>query len=1060
MPEQYDPLRPPKPINAGNSLIGLKPMPVYPDPQLPDWIRSPNNPRSRDINSIGSTLSERTLSVSPHGTYVPVVYGNDYVGPILSLIHVSGYYLYIRFVWCVGEIEEITQIEFQDGSNIPGVTWNHYTGTSGQGVDALLSGAIPGYSDTMTNLGPDGVNVAYSVGRFTLRNLDTFPRVRAKIKGLKVDSPVPVVETFTAGAGGGSSDDVSVENGLITAVDKTPNGVVEAFIRYYETDLIDGDTYRFKIEVEEYNNQGSGTAPVTWAGETLLDDDSNPVIITGAGTYEGSASRITYDGTYNALKIVVNGNSGVQLKFRVNAWNQDGNTVNKYSNNAGLFLNHLLTDSTLGLGLTADLESLAELVNRNDEVLSTTGYNENRSHIGIVLKQKKELSQTIEAIRGYARTKIYNQGGVIRYVPNKPLTESFTITNSEIKPNSLRPSIRDFRNVPNVVRVYYTDTYTDPWRDNFVEVLTTEAENGTEPRREARYNMPALQSKPAAIRVATELLNERLRTFDVKFRAHQSVYEKFDGETFTLDTSELQAPYKMRLVNKKKTSATEYEIFAEKEDDNIYSNEIADYDPGSPVLIGDDPTDVTEITGLSLALETPEFQTGIYFSRIRVTWTETVYGYNHAYKIDLLDNSDDSLIETKQAVQGSSECVFNNIQEGVEYRVEVTVLGWAGNVSTVVSDTITPTGKDFPPSDVPEFTVYQQGGVVTCQWEPAADNQEVWYYEIQFGPSGFTWDDINSRSLVSRTDALEFTSSAVPPGTWDFKIKAVDNAGNLSTNATTDSSVIVSDNGDLYDLKKSDLQYSGAHNEMVRFPSNRVTFDDEVTTTSIDVLDAATKTGSTWAEMFPNAMNTYTTKPVLCEGVGVADCYAYTDTFSWTEVVSAFWSLDSTESESYHDDTYDYTVAAGEMIEVLQGTPEIKLQLSYLAGFPIYDEYNKITKYGSYRYARIIIKSTSADDRWIFRAGKYRATIKQKIKTEYDYLTSITGPYYDWDLTDGTKNLQFFSANVSDNDDYYATFEPLQTGDTVYGIRVAIRDGATGVATAATVNLNIIARYT
>lgn len=1053
---------PNKPLNNPPNLIAPKPMPVYPEPQLPDWIATSNNPRGRDINSIGNTLSQRTLSVSPHGTYVPVVYGSDYVGPILSLIHITGAYLYVRFVWCVGEIDEITDIEYQDGSTIDPthVVFNHYTGTSGQGVDPLLTAAIPGYSDTLTNLGPDGVNVAYSVGRFARQYLQTFPRVRAKIKGLKVDSPVPVIESFTAGAGGGSGDDVEVLNGLITASDKTPNGQVIPFIRYYETDLIDNDSYRFKIEVEEYNNQGAGSAAVYWAETALLDDDSNPVVITGTGTYIGSASRATYDGTYNALKIIVNGNNGVQLKYRVTAWNEAGNTINKYSNNAGLFLNHLLTDSTLGLGLTADLESLAELVGRNDEVLSTTGYNENRSQIGIVLKQKKELSQTIEAIRGYARTQIYNQGGVIRYIPNKPREVSFTITNSDIKPRSFRPSIRDFRDVPNVVRVYYTDTYSDPWRDNFVEVLTTEAENGTEPRREARYNMPALQSRPAAIRLATELLNERLRTFDVKFRTHQSAYEKFDGETFTLDVDELGSPYKMRLISKKKTGPTEYEIFAEKEDDNIYSNEIADYDPGSPVLIGDDPTDVTEITGLSLALETPEYQTGIYFSRIRVTWTETVYGYNHRYKVDLVDDSDDTLIETKQLVQGSSECVFNNIQEGVEYRVDVTVLGWAGNVSTVVNDTITPTGKDFPPSDVPEFVVSQQAGVVTCQWEPAADNQAVWYYEIQFGPSGFEWDDVNSRSLVSRTDAYEFTSSGVPPGTWDFKIKAVDNAGNLSTNATTDSSVVVSNNNDLYELKKSDLQYSGAHNEMVRFPSDRVTFDDEVTTAGVNVLDAATKTGSTWAEMFPNAMNTYTTKPYLCEGVGIEDCYAYSDTFSWTEVVAAYWSLNSTTGESYHDDTYDFTVSAGDMVEVLQGTPEIKLQLSYYFDFSLYDEYKRITKYGSYRYARIIVKSTSADDRWIFRVGKYPATIKQRIKTEFDYLTGITGPYYDWDLADGTKYLQFFSANVSSSDDYYATYEPLSTGGTTYAIRVAIRDGATGTPTATTVDLNITARYT
>ena len=162
------------------------------NPRLPQWIPPAQDPQpGRDhINSSATEKSRRTASVSAEGTVLPICYGEDVIGPIITLVKVIGTYLVLRCVWCLGEIEEITKVTLEDGTDIQGVIMTHYTGRADQQPDPFLTANIAGYNDKcVVPVGDEMYGVAYSVIRVPAQANIGFPRFTAKIKGRKVRDP-------------------------------------------------------------------------------------------------------------------------------------------------------------------------------------------------------------------------------------------------------------------------------------------------------------------------------------------------------------------------------------------------------------------------------------------------------------------------------------------------------------------------------------------------------------------------------------------------------------------------------------------------------------------------------------------------------------------------------------------------------------------------------------------------------------------------------------------------------------------------------------------------------
>ena len=1021
-------------------------MPVFlsSPPILPDWVppNQNNNPSAGDINDVSSTLSERILTVSPWGRYVPIIFGEDKIGGIITLVQVKDGFLYLRLVWCIGEIEEIVSVTLEDGTIPTGIVFTHYTGTASQTADATLAKVVAGYADTLKNIGADAYNLAYTVVKVPVASLASFPRFIARIKGLKMLSPVPKTKLTRLSAASETDVDVLEYTGNVITITDNTDGTIGQFIRYEEDELINGEDYNFTIEVTAISDIGSGDVLVQWCGNPLIDDATSlQMNINAIGTYYGTASFTPYDSGNNYIRFDVTGaNVGVSITYEVTLYNALGNAVSAYSDVAGVALNHLFTDTQIGLGLTTDLPSLVDLINRNSSVLASGSFSESRSAIGLSLTRKAQLAKHIEVMRGYARCNVSNTGGNITYFPLQARAVSFSLTVADIKPNTLKPVVKDAREIPNIVRVYYTDTYTDPWKDNFVEVETSEVTSGAEYKREAVYRMNGFQSRTAALRFAYDRINERLRFFDVTFRTHESCYDAQEGQTFNLTHPRLGATtHKMRLISKKKINISEWEIFAEYEDDNIYSNEIADYDPSAGTITAPDPFTIIEASNLTLTVEIPQMQSGIYSTRLRAVWVATTYTYNHAYLIELYEVDGDLLLGSQQLPRNTTAAVFPNIQENVEYRVELKVIGFA--TSTGISDTITPTGKDFPPSDVTGFNGYEVNGTVTLKWADAVDNNEISHYYIQYGLDGFVWGDNDSRVLQSRVDAREIITNNVPSGTWDFRIKAVDNVGNESTNSALIEALVVNTPIDTVStigyVVYDSINSTGLALHLSDFVS-------QITNNYIDPLtytiyDYVTKNNDTWANMFISSMSTYT-DPLMSYGIGESNVF-YSLPYDYGSIILAKWEIVT----NFGREILNFaTIDSGERIQSITGNQPIKeIQLS--DDGITWVSHQGLAVFANARYVRLKVYSADLTDRWIVRTGTFGVNVTRNINIQSYSGTTISGTKtIDLD-SDATYFLEL-SVNINEIGSNYAIIEKV--GSSPYSqVKVTVYDETGSVQT-------------
>ena len=810
-----------------------------PPPVLPPWTppEQNNTPGSGDINDVAVSISKRTLTVSPFNTFVPILLGEDTIGPIQTLIKVESGFLYLRHVWCIGEVEQVINVELEDGSVPTGTIFTHYKGAASDGIDNTLQNLIPGYSDTMAvAFGSAVVRLCYSVIKTPITSLEGFPKWRARIKGLKVRDP------------------------------------------------------------------RASTA---------------------------------------------------------------------YTDTAGLLLAHLIENDVYGLGATIDDASLTVLANRNEVILDDgAGYTEPRSAIGLLIKSRKSVTQYIEVLRGYARCRLVRRAGIYYFYPDMPTATTFSVVQGDIVSGSFTPVMRDIRKQPNRVRVYFTDRSTFPWEDSFVEVETPEVTSGSETIVEATYRMNGFFTKPSALRFAYDKINERLRTFSTKFLTTIKFYDKEEGETFTISHPYLDGTPKMRLISKRKVGVGMIEIIADKDDDNIYSNEIAD----NTIVHGDistqDPFTVQPITGLSLALETPKYQTSIYYSRIRATWTHTIYPYNFLYRVSIKVGGD--LIDSRTVKD--TEIVFPIVPEDVTVEVGITVLGFGGSESSEVTATKLITGKDFPPSDVPNFLGYHFDGQVFLEWGYAADNAEIWYYEIQYGTAAFAWGDVNSKEVVTRIDTRQFVATAIPPGTWDFLIKAVDNAGNQSTNATRVSGIVVTTSSGAFLLTSGSLPYSSQSNM------------------TLSGIDWVTKMGSSWNATFTLPWNANYTSSFYSYGSGLATEWI-SDSLDAGAILTATWQITS-------------------HLEVVSGSPTIIIQTS--DDDAIWTDHSGVLSViATARYIRVKVTGTSSD-RYVIRAPFFDVAVNVvTIDESFKGTTNGSGEIV-FDLQQSAISFESLVASIND----------------------------------------------
>jgi hypothetical protein len=162
-------------------------------PTVPDYVPikqlqgGTGRSTAKQINASAREPRERTITVAAEGALLPIAYGFCELPGLLFARGMIGTDLVVGFLWCIGEINSIEEFYINDAAAPAGITVTHYMGTPTQGVDATLSSAIVAYNDTVRIPTPTGYRgIAYTVLRIPTGELDAFPRVRARLKGLKI----------------------------------------------------------------------------------------------------------------------------------------------------------------------------------------------------------------------------------------------------------------------------------------------------------------------------------------------------------------------------------------------------------------------------------------------------------------------------------------------------------------------------------------------------------------------------------------------------------------------------------------------------------------------------------------------------------------------------------------------------------------------------------------------------------------------------------------------------------------------------------------------------------
>lgn len=508
-----------------------------------------------------------------------------------------------------------------------------------------------------------------------------------------------------------------------------------------------------------------------------------------------------------------------------------------YSTNPALALADFIATHT---DRTPDWTSFGEAADYCDELISGSV---KRWEIGLTLYRGR-TEDWIATLKEYANVFLYRDGNVIKAVPNAPRDTDHVLTGADIVKGSLGLRKIGQRDAPTQVITEYTLPTTAEWVDS--EEAT---DDPGDPLRVTRLRMPGFFRAIHARRKAIETLNRtNLEDIEGEFQVFDRGLEMTRGDVAELTHAIGLSSKKLRLHDVQPVQKGIWRIQFREYDPATFSGVVVS-DPSTPDTGLRSPNDVPDVTGLTLSVTSPQFQTGIYLTSIKATWSELAdYPFARTFEVVFRQNG----VPVGSVITTDLEATHGPLREGLTYDVEVTAIGVFGVKSTgSASSSIAVSGKDFPPTDVPNFVAFGIGGEVRFRWGASADNQAIWRYELRYGTSGVAWDDA---IFLTRTDSLTHTTADIPVGTWDTLIKAIDNAFNESVNASRTVGVEVDQASDVFLLESLEADRASSVSMTIQADGSW-----------------AVDSGETWNALFPSAMSTYTNPVFSYQTPGAAE---------------------------------------------------------------------------------------------------------------------------------------------------------------------------------------------
>lgn len=449
--------------------------------------------------------------------------------------------------------------------------------------------------------------------------------------------------------------------------------------------------------------------------------------------------------------------------------------------NPALWLLDWLSNPLYGCGQAVDWAGSIPAIDACDELID----NEPRRWGGLLIDRAAPHASHVDALRTYAGCLIVPSESGLRLVPRRPAAVSRHVPAEQwIGSLSIERLSRDQR--PTVVTVQYTDTRAIPWTTGTARAYAPGVLAGTAPWRESSITLPGYQSHEVAYREAVERLNHAtLAPYRIEGLATDEALRELPGDVITITHPDGLTAQPARVLSVQPEGPGRWRIAVEPYSAALYSDDVQGESNPIHTDLPDPSAPPPPVDALVVDEEVYQQQTGLYATRLRITWAASEWPYTQSYRVEVWQGEELVWrIETRQP-----EAVTGTLQELVAYTVRVMAVGPL-TVGQSAEQTITAQGKYLPPSDVPELTGYEVGGEVHLAWQPATD-VDIWRYEIAYGAVG---GNLQSAALLDRVDGLRLVTRDVPAGPWRFYIRAIDSVGQYSANPAVCDLTVTLDN--------------------------------------------------------------------------------------------------------------------------------------------------------------------------------------------------------------------------------------------------------------------------
>ena len=451
-------------------------------------------------------------------------------------------------------------------------------------------------------------------------------------------------------------------------------------------------------------------------------------------------------------------------------------STRSYSTNPGRALVDLLA-SDYGLMLSVNGAAAQNVIDACD---ATMVDGSPRRSVNLAIMRFADSWSHVAALAAYASAWTPMSGDEVVPVPDTTATSARSLDASDFPESAeFRVRKRGMRDVPTVMRVYWTDTSTDPWRDAPAIAYASGVEAGTTAWVESQVYMPGIVTYAQAYREAVERLNKlTLLDLEVEWTTYDEGLQDLVGDVLTITHPIGLASKDVRLTACDPVEPGRWRCHAVEYDPIVYSDSV-EGEPGAPDTDLPNPFDVPLVAGFAATEEPYQLENGTFSSRIRLTWNaSTTYPFAFLYEWQLISGA--TLIYS--GTSPSEVAVTGPVQEGVTYTCKVRIRGLSVPATgDYAQANITAYGKSLIPTDVPSVSGFEVGGEVRLSWQPSVD-LDIWRYEVRYGATGGSW---STATLIDRVDGLRLTTRDIPPGTWVFYVKCLDSIGQYSTNAAT-----------------------------------------------------------------------------------------------------------------------------------------------------------------------------------------------------------------------------------------------------------------------------------